>query len=284
MALNFPTNPNINDVYSSGNRSWIWDGTVWNVAQGLLPYGGITVPSDVSQLTDTTNLIPDSLLDLGIVDGTSGQALTTDGAGNFTFATISGGGGGGNAFTRFAADTGETTADDPADTLTVQGGTNISTTIAGDILTVDFNGTISANFSELTDVSNAGINVSTIYESAIATLTVDNIGTQAYTFLSHYTGSNPNLYALAGTTIAFNLNGQEGHPFAIQDPFGNNLSTGLVHVSSDGTVSVDSAAQGKETGVLYWRINEGISGGYRYQCLSHPAMVGAITVKRLSTI
>ena len=66
MALNFPTNPNINDVYSSGNRSWIWDGTVWNVAQGLLPYGGITVPSDVSQLTDTTNLIPDSLLDLGI--------------------------------------------------------------------------------------------------------------------------------------------------------------------------------------------------------------------------
>lgn len=40
-------------------------------------------------------LIPVSLLDLGISDGTSGQVLTTNGSGSFTFATVSGGGGGG---------------------------------------------------------------------------------------------------------------------------------------------------------------------------------------------
>jgi hypothetical protein len=36
-----------------------------------------------------------TLLDLGISDGTSGQVLTTDGSGNFSFTTVSGGGSGG---------------------------------------------------------------------------------------------------------------------------------------------------------------------------------------------
>lgn len=37
---------------------------------------------------------PSTLTDLGITDGTNGQVLSTDGAGNFTFADASGGGGG----------------------------------------------------------------------------------------------------------------------------------------------------------------------------------------------
>lgn len=37
-----------------------------------------------------------TLNDLGIIDGTAGQVLTTDGAGNFTFTTVSGGGFSGN--------------------------------------------------------------------------------------------------------------------------------------------------------------------------------------------
>jgi hypothetical protein len=71
--------------------------------------GAPIVPGDVSDLTDTTNLlfsgsyddltdtptIPTDLTELGIADGTSGQVLTTDGAGTFTFTTVSGGGGGG---------------------------------------------------------------------------------------------------------------------------------------------------------------------------------------------
>ena len=36
--------------------------------------------------------VPTSVFDLGITDGTSGQVLTTDGAGNLTFTTVSGGG------------------------------------------------------------------------------------------------------------------------------------------------------------------------------------------------
>ena len=46
--------------------------------------------------TDLTNTppIPSSLTDLGIADGTSGQVLTTNGLGTFTFAEATGGGGG----------------------------------------------------------------------------------------------------------------------------------------------------------------------------------------------
>ena len=50
------------------------------------------VPADLSDLTDTTNLIPTSLTDLGITDGTDGQVLTTNGSGSFTFTTATGGG------------------------------------------------------------------------------------------------------------------------------------------------------------------------------------------------
>jgi len=42
---------------------------------------------------DLTNT-PTSITDFGIVDGTNGQVLTTDGSGNFTFEDVSGGGGG----------------------------------------------------------------------------------------------------------------------------------------------------------------------------------------------
>lgn len=51
------------------------------------------VISDISQLTDDSNIIPTDLTDLGISDGTVNQVLTTDGAGNFTFQDAAGGGG-----------------------------------------------------------------------------------------------------------------------------------------------------------------------------------------------
>ena len=57
----------------------------------------------------------------------------------------SGGGGGGttqNLFEGFTADTGSTTASAATDVLTVAGGTNVSTTIVGDTLTIAMTGTL----------------------------------------------------------------------------------------------------------------------------------------------
>jgi hypothetical protein len=90
------------------------------------------IPTDISDLTDTTSLIPSALTDLSITDGTSGQVLKTDGAGNFFFGDVSGGGAAGSAFTGIAV-SGQSTvyADSATDTLTLVGaGLNTITTDA----------------------------------------------------------------------------------------------------------------------------------------------------------
>ncbi len=140
------------------------------------------------------------------------------------------------------------------------------------------------NFGSLNDITSASVTVDEIYEPAITMLRVVNQGTTAYRFTSHYgLSNNPTIYAISGTTIAFNL-ANAGHPFAIQTADGNNFSEGLVHVDTNGVVSTDSNAQGKSSGTLYWRIRQNLTGGYRYQCLSHPAMGNTIVIKDISAI
>jgi plastocyanin len=100
------------------------------------------------------------------------------------------------------------------------------------------------------------------------------------------TSNNPIVYAQAGETIAFNLNGISGnHPFLIQvNTAGSwvNYDLGLVHVglAPTGTVSTGTNAQGKSTGMLYWTLPPDIApGDYRYICSLHFNMVGTIRVK-----
>ena len=170
------------------------------------------------------------------------------------------------------------------ETVQIIGGTGITTASDAEGNITITAAAASTTFATLTDASTASLTIDKIYEPAIAMLRVDNVGTSAYTFNSHYAGNNPTIYALAGTTIAFDLSAVPGHPFQIQDSAGDPYNTGLVHVSTTGVVSIGAAAQDKSTGTLYWRIPESIFGTYRYQCQSHVAMVGGITIKRLSVI
>ena len=249
---------------------------------------------------------PSNLTDLGIADGSSGQVLTTDGAGNFSFSTVSSGGTGiqltdlsigtegtasGDGSLAYDNTTGVFTYTPP---IIPTGLTDLGITDGSDgqVLTTNGSGTFTfttvsggaSDFDALGDASTAGLTIDKTYEPAIAMLRVDNVGTGSYNFPSHYTGENPNIYAISGTTIAFDLDGIPGHPFEIQTPTGDPYNTGLVHISTTGIVSTGAGAQGKDSGTLYWRIPESISGNYRYQCQSHASMVGAITLKRLSII
>lgn len=240
--------------------------------------------------TDLNTISIDALSDVDTTTATpnTNDVLQWNGA-NWVPAVVSGGGGGGdpdqNIWQNISGDTGTVTANTTTDTLTVEGGTNITTSASNDTITIDFSGTLgSSTFSGLTDATTASLNVAKIYMPAIAMLTVNNTGTSAYTFNSHYTGNNPTVYGLAGTTLAFDLTNATGHPFEIQDPTSSAYNTGLVHVGTDGTVTTGANAQGKSSGVLYWQIPESISGTYRYQCQSHIAMVGGISIKRLSVI
>jgi hypothetical protein len=126
--LNGP--PNLAAVATSGDYNDLTnvpsiptDLNAFTDSTGLLfngDYGSLTnLPSIPNQITDLTDIdivtpangdvliwnglkwINDNLTlsDLGITDGTNGQVLTTDGSGNFSFQTVSGGGSGGSSST-----------------------------------------------------------------------------------------------------------------------------------------------------------------------------------------
>jgi len=65
MAINFPSNPNVNDTHTVGSTVWTWNGSSWNgVSHDPIEIATLTYPS---------------------VDGTNGQVLQTDGSGNLSF-------------------------------------------------------------------------------------------------------------------------------------------------------------------------------------------------------
>jgi plastocyanin len=149
-----------------------------------------------------------------------------------------------------------------------------------------------SNLSDTTSVSYNGSNL-TIDKIALPAATMYAVlfrSVFAYTFTSHIPGDNPTLYALSGTTIAFNLQ-VPGHPFVLQTTGGVNLDPATTTalgtfywVGTDGTIAENSAAQGKITGTLYWIIGPTLSGTYRYQCTLHPAMRGNIVIKNISLL
>ena len=223
---------------------------------------------------------------------TDGQVLAWDAA-NSVFAPSDTGGGGDvnqNAFSTITVlGSSNIVADSTTDTLNfVQGnGIVLSTDPATDTITITSNINPGAStFSQLTDVQAAnGLTIDRIYKQAIVRLTTGAIGFTAYTFNSHYSGSNPTIYALSGTTIAFDLNGAPGHPTEIQTGAGVALGAEVYHVSPEGVVRDQTDPLfDADRGTLYWDIPESTSGTFRYQCIAHAPMVGTIVVKRFSTL
>ena len=234
-----------------------------------------------------TNVVADSATDSLTLVGAGGITITT----NATTDTITiTGGGGGTASDSFAtisvAGQSSVVAESATDTLTMAAGSGISITTDAGTDTVTIASTVLAGataFTGLNDASTASLTVDKIYLPAITMLTVTNNGASAYRFDQYGTTDDPTIYAINGTTIAFNLQAT-GHPFLIQDNAGVNYNTGLVHVTAGGVVSTGSSAQGKDSGTLYWKIPDVISGPYRYQCSLHGSMIGTISIKNFGSI
>ena len=204
-----------------------------------------------------------------------------------------------NAFSNVQADSGIAEADTKTDTLTISGGTNITTSVTGDTLTI--NGTV-PTFASLSDTDTTGTTTGNVLvwngtAWVDTNFTVDQMAYPAMTMLEVTADSNngykfsqygntedPTIYALAGATIAFKINSGANHPFQIETSGGSAYSNGLVHVALDGTVSTGSDAQAKTSGTLYWQVPANISGNYQYQCTVHSSMQGTIVVKQLSAI
>jgi plastocyanin len=266
---------------SSGTRdatTYLRGDNTWATVSG----GGTASDSFATiAVAGQSSVVADSATDtLTLVAGT-GITITTD-AGTDTI-TIAGG----DSFATIAvAGQSSVVADSATDTLTLVAGTGISITTDAGTDTVTITSTVSAGataFTGLSDVSSASLTVDKIYLPAITMLTVTNNGASAYRFDQYGTTDDPTIYAINGTTIAFNLQAS-GHPFLIQDGTGTNYNTGLVHVTTGGVVSTGSSAQGKDSGTLYWKIPDTVAGSYRYQCGSHAAMIGNITIKNFGSL
>jgi plastocyanin len=178
--------------------------------------------------------------------------------------------------------------------ITLDDITNVNLTVAPDIddvLTYDgtdwvalpAGGTAPTTpaFADLTDIFKTA---DMIAYPAITRLNVTASGSSGYLFTNQYNNTvNPTVYAISGTTIAFNLD-VPGHPFLIQTTGGVNSNLGLIHVDTDGTEGIGGNAQAKTSGTLYWQIPVNITGNYKYQCAAHTVMNGIITIKDISAI
>jgi plastocyanin len=167
-------------------------------------------------------------------------------------------------------------------TLTTTGSSGMAT-FSGNTLNIpQYSGGGATAFSGLSDSTSASLTIDKVYLPAITRLVVSANGSSAYLF-DQYSGNNPTVYAISGTTIAFDLTASSSHPFLIRFS-GANFDTGLVHVSTTGTVSTGSSAQGKNSGTLYWKIPQGTAGTYGYLCSIHGSMIGTITIKQISSL
>lgn len=277
MAINFPSNPSVDDTYTLGDTTWVWNGSTWTVTSSTGgSTGTITNSFESIVVAGQTSLLADGPTDsLTIVAG-AGIELTTSGTTDTLTIT--------NTIADFPVGFGSIEVATQA-TLNATIANDALTVVAGEGITLETDNnnniiTISsqlANVSGLNDAATAGLTVDKFFLPAITMLTVTNSGTTAYLF-DQYSGDNPTIYTINGTTIAFNLN-ISGHPFFIQSGIGANYSTGLIHVTSGGVISTGASAQGKTSGTLYWKVPAGISGTYRYQSSSSAPMVGAIVIK-----
>ena len=185
-----------------------------------------------------------------------------------------------NLFATVASDSGSTTANSQSDTLTIAGGTNISTAVSGDTLTVNFDGTITTTFAALTDTDVTGITQGdslfyngtswTIVRSPITWWEINANGSSDYTFdgpgFSAAT-NDPTIYVHRGFTYAFDNSVQGGaHPFRIQSTQGLSGTPYTTGQSGSGTT------------VLYWTVPMDAPTTLYYQCTLHAAMQGTINV------
>jgi len=269
---------------ASGTRdatTYLRGDNTWATVSG----GGASDSFATIAIAGQSSVVADSATDtLTLVAGT-GITLTTD-AGTDSI-TITNSGSSQNTFSIVAvAGQSNVEADSGTDTLTLAAGTGISLTTNAGTDTVTITNTVSAGATAFTGLSDrADLTIDQFYLPAITRLDVTFNGSTAYRFDQYGTTDDPTIYAINGTTIAFNLAGVSvSHPFLIQNNAGANYDTGLVHVTTTGTVTTGSAAQGKTSGTLYWKIPDSISGSYRYQCSNHPGMIGTISIKNFASI
>tara|TARA_Y100000004_G_scaffold195556_1_gene262871 strand:- start:614 stop:1834 length:1221 start_codon:yes stop_codon:yes gene_type:complete len=236
-------------------------------AKLLTEYSGIDALSDV----DTTTTTP-----------TNNQVLKWNGT-NWVPADDLAGAGQQNLFSTITADSGSTTADSATDTLTFTGGTNITTAITGDVLTINFDGTLTTTFAALTDSDVTGITQGdslywngsdwVVTRSPIIWYELNAAGNNNYQVSGpgfSGTQDDPTFYVYRGFTYAFDNTIQGGgHPFRIQSSQGLSGTVYTTGQSWSGNIG---------SSIMYWTVPMDAPNTLYYQCTLHALMQGTINV------
>jgi plastocyanin len=279
------TAPSLGQVLKYNGSTWIndADATAGGAGAGTVTSVSVTSANGFAGTVATASSTPAITITTSITGLLKGNATAISAAIAGTdyqtpIGTISGivKGNGANALAAAVAGT-----DYQAPITLTTSGSSGAATFSSNILNIPQYAGGATAFTGLSD--RADLTVDQFYLPAITRLDVTANGTSAYRFDQYSTADNPTIYAISGTTIAFDLTGASGHPFLIRFS-GANYNTGLVHVTTGGTVTTGTSAQGKTSGTLYWKIPAGISGTYGYLCASHGGMIGTITIKDIAAI
>jgi len=214
-----------------------------------------------------------------IIGGTN-VTTSSDAEGNITINASTSGGTTQNLFETISADTGSTTANTATDALTVAGGTDISTTISGDTLTINYTGSGGASAaSDLSDVNTSGATTGDMLyyngsnwvptSGPVIEFIITANGASDYVFNGPGFPSggenDPDLVLYRGHTYRFRNTTGGAHPFLIRTSAGGAQFTDGVSGSSTGTVIFEVPMTPSQTTLVY-------------QCQFHAGMVGNITI------
>lgn len=94
MAIDFPNSPATNDSYTSGGRTWLYNGTAWTLltlTQTVIPSNSVTSSSIVNDTIVNADINSAASIALSkLASGTSGQIVLANASGIPTYTTVSG--------------------------------------------------------------------------------------------------------------------------------------------------------------------------------------------------
>ena len=289
-TIDFPTKVKYKNEFSTlagAPAAATYTGYFFTVDGDDNPYVNINITAggagDVQAKVLTQYSSVDLLKDIDITTAapTEGQVLKWSvSGGKFVPGDDAAGASQQNLWATVGGDTGTTSANTTTDTLTIAGGTNITTAVSGDTLTVNFDGTLVTTLASLTDVDVSSVVQGdslfwngtqwTKTRSPITWWELGSNGSTDYTvdgpgFAS--ATNDPTLYVSRGFTYAFDNTTMGGaHPFRIQSTQG---LTGTPYTAGQS---------GSGTSVLYWTVAMDAPTTLYYQCTLHASMQGQINV------